>query len=226
MQGSAGVWGSKDPVDRKWIAIWWEPTRKLTSHDGSYIFSFILGDDVFLYLAHNVYFHAGGVDWVHRDLWKRVLWAALQKVRDTSLTYNLRKISLFSFLQAIPSKRSQKVVFPCWDRAARWCPICQWAPRTPRIRCPCISFLWKCGFCEQPSAIRRRPYSILQQPAKRRSKPKSATRQRCPKLQQHQRHHQVDLFRIHPGHTLTCPIGQATSSKPRKERLRQAWHQL
>ena len=81
MQGSAGVWGSKDPVDRKWIAIWWEPTRKLTSHDGSYIFSFILGGDVFLYLAHNVYFRAGGVDWVHRDLWKRVLWAALQKVR-------------------------------------------------------------------------------------------------------------------------------------------------
>ena len=81
MQGSGGVWGSKDPVDRKWIAIWWEPTRKLTSHDGSYIFSFILGDDVFLYLAHNVDFHAGGVDWVHRDLWKRVLWAALQKVR-------------------------------------------------------------------------------------------------------------------------------------------------
>ena len=212
-------------LDRKWIAIWWEPTSKLTSRDGSCACSLNPWGAILNFLALLI-FCLGGVDWVSGDLWKWVLWAALQKVRDTSLTYILRKISLFSFLQAIPSKRSQKVVFPCWDRAARWCPICQWTPRTPRIRCPCISFLWKCGFCEQPSAIRRRPYSILQQPAKRRSKPKSATRQRCPKLQQHQRHHQVDLFRIHPGHTLTCPIGQATSSKPRKERLRQAWHQL
>ena len=117
---------------------------------------------------------------------------------------NKSLIHPYSCLQAVPSKRSQKVVLPCRDRAACRRPTCQRASRTQWFGRSCLPLLWKFGFCRQPSSPIRKPDPFVQQqPAERRSKPENWDRQPvrtlhhlpqlCPKLQQHQQHHQVHL---------------------------------